>query len=131
MWVRSALSKDRLAIFFFVPHRTITTKSSFEHSGEHGDLAIYVVDNPNLAFSRMQPMQSSGILHERAFPRNRQRKEQSVQAGIVESFPDVSAGCQQEALFFCWNRSELFLDFTPLFRRPSSPKNDDMPDKAL
>ena len=76
-------------------------------------------------------MQSPGILHECTFPRNRQRKKQGIQACIIEPFSDVPSGRQQEALFFCWNRGELFLNSESFFRRPSSMQNDDMPDKAF
>jgi len=38
-------------LWFFVPHRTISAKSFFEHSGEHGYFAIHIINDPNFVFA--------------------------------------------------------------------------------
>ena len=76
-------------------------------------------------------MQPTCILHESAFPGHRQGKKQGIEPGVVESFSDVSAGRENKPFLVHRNRGELCFYLPPFFRRPSSPQNDDMPDKAL
>ena len=55
-------------------------------------------------------MEAADILLERPTPRNRCGQEQRVEAGIVESFPDITPGRQQNPLFAFRNRLQLLGD---------------------
>ena len=57
-------------------------------------------------------MQPSGVLHEGAFPGHRQGKEEGIGPGVVESFHDISACCQQQTLLICGNGGKLFFNFS-------------------
>ena len=76
-------------------------------------------------------MQPPRILHEGAFPGYWQGKEQSIEPGVFEYFSDVSSGRENKPFLVHRNRGELRFYLPPFFRRPSSPQNDDMPDKAV
>ena|GEM_PF-2865364 len=118
-------------VVFPVSHGAIADTTFLKHFREHWYLAVYVVHDSYFVFAWMESMQPAGILHERPFPGHRQGKEQGIEPGVIESFSDVSSGRENKPLFLQRNGGEPGFDFTPFFRRPSSPQNDDMPDEAL
>jgi hypothetical protein len=76
-------------------------------------------------------MQPAGILHERPFPGHRQSKEQGVEPSVIVFFSDISSGRRNKPIFIRRKGGELGFELLSLFRRSSSPQNDDMPYKAL
>ena len=69
----------------------VPSQPLLEHAPEHEDLSIHAVVDPDLSFPFMQPVQPGRVLDERALPGHGGRKEERVEAGVVESFPDVAA----------------------------------------
>ena len=77
----------------------------------------------------MQAVQPAGILGDGSAPRHRQRQEQRVQPGIVESFADVSPGGQQHPLFILGNGrqpSDDALQFLPAHAAPQDNQVTDL-----
>ena len=71
-------------------------------------------------------MQPAGILGDRASPRDRERQEQRIEARIIESFPDVLAGCQDHPALFARNRCETFGGRLSLLLPHSRPQDHEV-----
>ena len=80
-----------------VPQCPIARSSLCRHSRQHGHRFIDVIDDDNLGLSAMLAMQAANILGQSTFPGNGHRQEERVEFGIVEAFPDVAPGRQDEA----------------------------------
>ena len=50
------------------------------------------IDDPNVGFGGMLPMQPARILPQRSFPRHGHGQDQCVERGMVKTFPDESSG---------------------------------------
>jgi len=93
------LHRKRRALFEGIPKRSISRSSFRRHARQHGHRFIDVVEDENLRLSMMLPVQPADILRQRAFPGNGHRQKERIQSGIVEAFPDVAPGRQDEAFF--------------------------------
>jgi hypothetical protein len=80
-----------------IAHRPIPAQALAEHACEGRHAGIDVVVYPNLVFVGVSPVQSSGILLERAAPGDRAREKERVEPRIIEPFSDESPGCEHNA----------------------------------
>jgi len=90
-----------------VADRAVPAQPRLEHAQEHRHLAVYVVEDPDLTLTRMQPMQPARVLHERTLPRYGQREEESIKSRVVEAFTDVAPGREEQTFFVRRNRHEF------------------------
>ena len=54
------------------------------------------IDDPNVGLVSVLSMQVAGVLLQRAFPGHRHGKDQCIERGMVEAFPDESPGREQD-----------------------------------
>ena len=69
------------------------------HTPQNRNCAINIVDDKNVGFAHALAVQAADILRQCALPRDWHCQNQRVESGIVESFTDMPARCQDEALF--------------------------------
>ena len=65
------------------------------HRQQHRHAVIDIVEDLNHALRRVDAVEATGVLLDRAAPGHGQGKEQCVEAGIVEPLANVAAGCEQ------------------------------------
>src|SRR5438105_15737436 len=70
---RLCVTERRLAAR--VADGAIPAQSLFEHAQEHWYFAVDIVEDANLALPGVESMEATGVLHESAPPRHRQRKK--------------------------------------------------------
>src|SRR6185312_3259354 len=87
--------------------------------------ATVVIDD-DLALGWIQSMQTSDILCERSFPRDRHGEKQRVEPGIIETFADVAPRSDQHPLVRCGNISKPLHSGPSLLRSYSAGQNDDV-----
>ena len=92
-WDRTRRQQNTIA------DRFVAAATSVEHPRQHRHIQIGVVVHPHFPLSLMQAVQPTGVLGDRAAPRDGQRQEQRVQACVVESLSDVPAGCHHHPAF--------------------------------
>ena len=68
-------------------------------------------------------MELTRVLNQRALSRRRVLPGRGIEAGIVETFANVSPGREHESLVVVGNRRELVLNLPTLARGHASPKN--------
>ena len=72
-----------------VADRPIARPPPLVHPGEHGDLAIDVVDDARLELARVRPVKAPRVLDERPAPGNREGEEERVDLVRLEQRADV------------------------------------------
>jgi hypothetical protein len=88
-WTLAWLSARRRRVGS-VADGSIAAQAPFEHPSEHWNSPVHVVEDADLGLAGMAPVQATRVLHEGPLPRDRQRKQQRVQAGVVETLTDVN-----------------------------------------
>jgi hypothetical protein len=78
----------------------------------------------------MEAVEATGVLHERALPRDRHREEQGVEPTVVEAFPNVATRCEHEPLFVAPLLRTHRAKRTVFLRRHASLEDDHVADVA-
>ena len=105
----------------------IAPAAPVEHSCEHRHVEIRVVVDADLALAVVEAVQAAGVLRDRASPRDRQRQEQRVEAGIIEPFADVLAGRQDDPRLVAGNGREPVSDGLSLLLAEPGPQGNQVP----
>src|SRR5204862_6494796 len=105
---------------------TVAAQAFLEHPGEDGDVAVDVVVDADLYLPRMQAMEATRILHQRALPRDRHREKERVEPRVVESFTDVAAGRDEQPRFSVWDGRECCCCGASLGRSHPAAEDDDV-----
>ncbi len=72
--------------------------SSFRgHARENRHIIIDIVVDHHLALGVVETMKASGILSDSAFPRDWHGQEQRVETGVIKTFSEISANCDDNA----------------------------------
>ena len=77
-----------------VPECTIAPQSFLVHPSAHRHLRVHVVVDPHLSLLRVQPGQPPGVLDQRSLHAIGNTRKKRIQAGVVQSLPDV-ASCRE------------------------------------
>jgi hypothetical protein len=101
------LAKAERGLATRVADGAVPPQPPLEHPQEHRDFAINVIVDPNLGLARVETVQPSRVLHERALPGDGQGQKQRVEACIVEALANVATRGQDQMLLIGRNRGKL------------------------
>lgn len=82
-----------------VPDRLVGLDALGVHAPQDRDLEVAVVVDPRFVLAGMRAVQSPGVLHDGALPRDRHREHERVQAWVIEALADESPRREDEPRF--------------------------------
>jgi hypothetical protein len=83
------------------------------HCQQHRHAGVSVVEDLNLPFRRVDAVEATGVLLNRAAPGHEQSKEQRVETGIVEPLADIAAGYERHSGLLVGDRLQRRFDLLP------------------
>ena len=131
MWYAPGLFTREWHFSDRVPDRPVAFQPPLEHPSKYWHVCINIIENPNLGFPRMRPVEAASVLDQCPSPRDGQGKEQRVEPRVIEPLADIAAGGQDQPLLGGGDRGESPRGIATLLRAHAAMQHDEMAGKPL